>query len=454
MRQKTKRNNKKQIDMSGIIITHRIEQVEKLKHRGLSHKCVKRHGYHIAHHWLPIQTQPEHDEAQPFEYDDGSLLLFNGEIFNYPREFNSDAEYLKDLFGLINIIEIAREANNWDGFWSIVFITPRGTMYCFTDPLGKKQLYYNTRGEICSEIRPLISDTSEWDPLFRSSVTKWGYNKDDRTPYKDIKRIEPNKMYVFSGGKILNIWPYEYFDWSIVPEATDLEEALYSSVQRRLISKKEEVAALVSGGLDSSIISYILSDLGRSVSYYTTDNLEDLNYVRKLSEQLKFNPHIIHYSMDSADFTDALEWNETPIDLGSMVPEHKLISGIKERIVLTGDGADELFGGYRRIDQYDSQYSDVFEELTYYHLPRLDRASMRYTVEMRNPFLSHDIVKLALSLPLEKRTHKKILKDIFRGKLPDEILDRPKLPLKNDSIRKDPMKYRLKLVQTFYDKQL
>jgi asparagine synthetase B (glutamine-hydrolysing) len=79
---------------------------------------------------------------------------------------------------------------------------------------------------------------------------------------------------------------------------------------------------------------------------------------------------------------------------------------------------------------------------------------MRYTVEMRNPFLSHDIVKLALSLPLEKRTHKKILKDIFRGKLPDEILDRPKLPLKNDSIRKDPMKYRLKLVQTFYDKQL
>jgi asparagine synthase (glutamine-hydrolysing) len=261
-------------------------------------------------------------------------------------------------------------------------------------------------------------------------------------------------MYVFSGGKILNIWPYEYFDWSIAPEATDLEEALYASVQRRLISKKEEVAALVSGGLDSSIISYILSDLGRSVSYYTTDNLEDLNYVRKLSEQLKFNPHIIHYNMDSADFTDALEWNETPIDLGSMVPEHKLISGVKERIVLTGDGADELFGGYRRIDQYDSQYSDVFEELTYYHLPRLDRASMRYTVEMRNPFLSHDIIKLALSLPLEKRTHKKILKDIFRGKLPDEILDRPKLPLKNDSIREDPMKYRLKLVQTFYDKQL
>lgn len=438
--------------MCGIIITRRPEQIDKLKHRGLACRSIKRYRFHIAHHWLPIQTQFGEDEAQPFEYKDGSILLFNGEIFNYPKNYSSDAEYLRDLFGHESIRRISEIANDWDGFWSIVFITPSGVMYCFTDPLGKKQLYYNDKGEICSEIRPLLSESSTPDPLFKSSVAKWGYNRDDRTPWKDIKRIIPNRMYAFSSGKILTTWPYEYFDWSRKPQITDLETALYESVKRRLISKKESVATLVSGGLDSSIIAYILKDLGAQVSYYTTDNLEDREYVDILATGLGFTPKVLPYDMASSDFSESLLWNETPIDLGSMVPQHKLLSGVGEKIVLTGDGADELFGGYRRIDQYDSQHSDIFEELTYYHLPRLDRASMRFTIEMRNPFLSHDIVKIALSTPLEERTHKKILKDMFRGKLPDEILDRPKTPLKNDEIRRDPVAYRLKLIDTFYNK--
>lgn len=436
--------------MCGIIITKRPQLVDNIKHRGLACRYIDKFGFRIAHHWLPIQTELGEDEAQPFIYPDGSILLFNGEIFNYPSKYSSDAAYLKDLFGSVSIRSVVEESQKWDGFWAIVFITPKGMMYCFTDPLGKKQLYYNERGEICSEIRPLITDNSVEDSLFKSSVLKWGYNRDDRTPWKNIRRILPNRVYALMSGIIQNIWPYEYYDWSRKPETSDLTEALYIAVKRRLISKKEKVAALVSGGLDSSIIAYILSDLGQDVSYYCTDNLEDYHYVTRLSDELNFRVSVIHYDMASSDFTDSLKWNETPIDLGSMVPQHKLLSGVHERIVLTGDGADELFGGYRRIDQYDSQYSDVFEELPFYHLPRLDRASMRFTIEMRNPFLSHDVVKIALATLLPYRTHKKILKDLFRGKLPDEILDRPKLPLKNDEIRKDPFGYRLRLMHEFY----
>ena len=440
--------------MCGIIITKRPHLVNELRHRGLICNWVDKFGYRIAHHWLPIQTHPDQDEAQPFVYPDGSILLFNGEIFNYPSRYKSDAEYLKDLFGSESIQSITHEANGWDGFWSIVFITPSGTMYCFTDPLGKKQLYYNEHGEICSEIRPLLPDclidNLKADPLFRSSVAKWGYNRDDHTPWKGIKRILPNRVYAFNSGKILVVWPYEYFDWSQDPGTKDLREALYTSVKRRLISKQEKIACLVSGGLDSSIIAYILTDLGSDVSYYTTDNADDWGYVKELANHLGVPVTTKHYSMVKDEIYDDLEWNETPIDLGSVIPQHALLRGMNEKIVLTGDGADELFGGYRRIDQYDSQYSDVFEELTYYHLPRLDRASMRYTIEMRNPFLSHDVVKIALGLPLSERTHKKVLKDMFRKELPDVILDRPKLPLKNDIIRRDPMGYRLHTIDSFY----
>ena len=144
------------------------------------------------------------------------------------------------------------------------------------------------------------------------------------------------------------------------------------------------------------------------------------------------------------------KWNETPIDLGSVVPQYHLFQAIKEstrtRIVISGDGADELFGGYRRINEYDSH---IFHELTYYHLPRLDKMSMAHTLELRSPFLNHDIVRFALNLPFEERKNKKILKDTFKGLIPDSIIERSKLALKNEKIVEDPLQYRKKVVDLF-----
>ena len=437
--------------MCGIIITKDLDRIPLLKHRGIESHYEQGFGFYFGHHRLPIQTVEGDGLEQPLKLKDGGLLLFNGEIFNIPMKYTSDVEYLLDLFNSENIRDILEEANNWDGFWSIVHVTPNGFMYCFTDPLGKKQLYYNERGEICSEIRPLVRNQA-FDELYKSSVYKWGYNTDDRTPWEGVRRIMPNRLYVFVSGRILNVDPYPYFDWTKNQSEEDLRTLLYRAVERRLISKTYQVGTLVSGGLDSSIIARILNDLGSTNTFYSVENNEAL-YANLLAQFLGIDLTYLTYDIDQ-EMAESFLWNETPVDLGSVIPQHKLLGVVPEKIVLTGDGADELFGGYRRIKTYDSQKSDVFEELPFYHLPRLDRASMRYTIELRNPFLSHDVVKYALSLPYSERIEKKHLKDTFRGLLPDEILDREKVPLKNDQLRQTPEAYKSKGFDLFYNQIL
>jgi asparagine synthase (glutamine-hydrolysing) len=229
---------------------------------------------------------------------------------------------------------------------------------------------------------------------------------------------------------------------------------LFESVKSRTTVSKYPTSILVSGGLDSAIIAAILFHLKLDTQWFTIENGET-EYVNLLAEKYSTTPRFLDYSMGDDHSEIYKKWNETPIDLGSVIPQYHLFEAIKRetdfRVVISGDGSDELFGGYKRIHEYDSQYSDVFDELTFYHLPRLDRMSMAHTLELRNPFLHLDIVRFALNLPLEWRTDKKILKDTFGPLLPSEIVDRPKEALKNPSIKQDRIAYRLEIVKKFLE---
>lgn len=450
--------------MCGISISRRINTVYEIQHRGTETVQITQGGWFLGHVRLPIQTEPGDDLAQPIELaGDNGWLLYVGEIYNYSRRYDSDVEYLRDLFGSqipgINCLEdIIHEANHWDGMWAICWYR-RGQIIAFTDPLGKKQLYYNQFGEICSEITPLVSNLKDFDRYYQSEVFKWGYNWDDRTPWNTVKRIMPNTVYSFdSMSPKPMIIRNNYYRWGIGERShlrrAELVEVLRGlverSVKRRAMYSKISVGALVSGGLDSSIIASILHRMGLGVNLYMVENNES-KFGMLLSEFLGVSITSLGPIPDDDCLERCLRYNETPIDLGSMIPQFRLMEKVKEKVILTGDGADELFGGYRRVDDYDSQLSDVFQELPFYHMPRLDRASMRSTVELRSPFLSHEIVKFALNLPREYRTHKRILKDAFSDVLPQEILDRPKEPLKCRSIRQDPMAYRKKCHEIFYN---
>lgn len=465
--------------MCGILITTQKSSnpgiLDSIKHRGIESSTEELGQITLCHHRLPIQTSDGDEWKQPIEISPGVFLMFNGEIFNYDRNrYGSDTEYLCQLFSPFRAggdfqffsAMFVPHIVNWDGFWAVVlFDSTNGNIIAFTDPLGKKCLYKNEAGELCSEIKGLVTGNSSIDERFISSVRKWGYNTDNLTPLTNVRRLLPNTIYAYNiHSPLFDVTFPNYFRaWDIpFPELVGqnyeahmewLWDKMFESVKNRLVSKNYPISLLVSGGLDSSIIAAILKEMEADVTWFSIENGET-EFIQRLEAHLGVKTNFLSYDMDPKKnaFIYA-KWNESPIDLGSVIPQYHLFEAIRKntdyRIVLSGDGSDELFGGYSRIHEYDSQKSDVFEELSFYHLPRLDKMSMAHTLELRNPFLNLDIVRFALHLPLEWRKDKKILKDTFGPMLPEEIVNRKKEALKNPEIKQDRIAYRHKAVDLF-----
>jgi asparagine synthase (glutamine-hydrolysing) len=462
--------------MCGILLTTSNDErvLNSIKHRGIESQVEKIGNVTLCHHRLPIQTLDGDNWGQPIEISKDVYLMFNGEIFNYDNEkFSSDTEYLCSLFsnykgGSVEFFSAMYLPHiaTWDGFWAIVlYNSQNGNIIAFTDPLGKKCLYKNELGEICSEIKGLYTSNSKIDEIFISTVKKFGYNTDNRTSYTNIKRLLPNNIYSYNiqSPSFETVYEKYYTAWDFpIPELVGksyevhmdwLWDKMFESVKNRLVSKNYPISILVSGGLDSSIICAILKNMEADVKWFSIENGES-PYINDLERHLDTFTNFLDYSMDEEKnaLIYAL-WNESPIDLGSVIPQYHLFDAVKRntgyRIVLSGDGSDELFGGYSRIHEYDSQKSDIFQELPFYHLPRLDKMSMAHTLELRSPFLNTDIVRFALHLPIEWRTDKKILKDTFGPMLPKSIIDRKKEALKNPEIKEDRIKYRYKAIDLF-----
>lgn len=400
-----------------------------ISHRG-EKKVQKQVGHYLMTHFkLPFQTDLNDDFDQPIDLGNGSYLLFNGEIFNYPKEFKNDVEYLKDFFSkkdYLGKIVNGKEYQTWDGFWAIAIVSPLGFV-CFTDPLGKKQLYYS-KGCLSSEIKPLL----EFDNR-NTSFDHFNPAPNTFTPFSNVQRVIPNVIYrSFGDSKLLQILDSLFHLYSH-PKNFDIKSEMDRSVQSRMINRNGSATLLLSGGLDSTIILDSIcrnSTLDESkIELLTIENQDDEKYIRILENhygvQVKRIPMIQPF-----DIEKILKVYEYPIEKGSLLPQWSLCEASENKVILTGDGADELFSGYSRALKSDTQKYDVFVELPFYHNIRLDRIGMAFTKEIRSPFMSHDLVRMALNLDYHIRKDKKILKEIYSKNLPKEILRRSKQALR------------------------
>lgn len=413
--------------------------IEPTKHRGIVTNKVQIGPWYLIHDWLPIQTRLGVDQPQPIEIHPGSFLAYNGEIFDYPINFKNDTDYLVQLvrtMGFVDAMDYIGKRH--DGFWSAVYVNEK-RVFAATDPWGKKQLYMNRNGEICSEIRGVKNEHSKVVGTVFDEVARQGFTNKDL--YSNIHKLTPGWVYMDGVPTKAVTPPLEF--WS------DLRLSLSKSVRRRLMGL-EDIAIFVSGGLDSSIIAYLASkitDRDIKIKLYSIENSDDDAYVDLLEDFL--DKGINRLKVSPLRQRMALEANELPFDMGSMISNYLLFESVAEKVILTGDGADELFGGYRRNEYFPTLKMDLFE-LEHYHLPRIDRMAGWFTKEARQPFLSRDVYGYARTV-IPKVRGKKVLKEIFSNELPKEILDRPKHPLKSTAIRVDEKQYRYNLLAAWLE---
>ena len=393
--------------------------LDKMKHRGTQTSTI--HCFFdmtIGHIRLPIINLK--NGAQPYIDDDGESWLV-GEIFNY-KELYPEAETDTEVFHKLTSQGLY-PIHKADGMWSGIRRFPDGRAFAFTDYLSQKPLYYSLKYKmVASEPDAFRVFNLTPDMAHIGNCIKWGYDPTGGTPWEEVKQLPAGHCIG------VDMVPLPYWDWRYIHTPDDLGEAFRKSVKNRLVSD-QPIAMLLSGGLDSTLTFKVAQELGADLKVFHAENEEKYMFLQAIG-----NHPYEELVTELPSMADAVEAMQSPSDAGSLLPQYALGAAVKEKgyhVTLSGDGADELFGGYRRAKEYDSQSSDVFVELPYWHLPRLDRVMMKHTVEHRTPFLAPEIVKYALSLSWSRRTEKEELKRIARGIVPHGVIDQPKKPLKS-----------------------
>ena len=409
--------------MCGYSITFQRPEND-LSHRGTKHSTTQFGGYHVEFHSLPLSSAGTGIE-QPLEFPD-HLLVFNGEIFNYKeldQRSKSDLHYLQNLFKKLkyDIYKFYNESTKWDGFWSIAIINKNGSMFIMTDPLGKKQCYSSRKG-ISSEIRS-ISTPNDY-------IYVWGDKNfgTSNTCFHGVERLIPGSLYKYDSkyGSAERIESLKYFKDK---PTKSLYDTIDEAVRTRSFNQIGRVSLLLSGGLDSSIILHHLLKQGTYPEIISLDNIER-EAVEKVCSFYGVTPNFIKIP-DQPDFVDIFNCYEQDLDYGSLIPNYYLFKACSNNLVMTGDGADEVFGGYKRNLEQDTFNYDLWKELPYYHNIRIDRTSMRWTKEARSPLMSKGAVEWGMSLHWPSRRNKSYLRETYQCLIPGFILNGIKRPLRD-----------------------
>lgn len=318
----------------------------------------------LAHNRLAIHG----DTAQPLKLD-GLALVVNGEFYNVDelcRRFHfqlrtdSDSEVLLHLyqrFGLDAITYLDGEFAFvlWDG--------PRQRLVAGRDPFGVKPLLFATEPggiRLASQAKALFAagHRAAWSEAGLSAMLTQQYPLPGQTLFAGIEEVKPGRQLIFENG-----CPHQYA-YKLEVETSPLEdpaeaqtalyEALHQAVGKRATHGDHLPVCCLSGGLDSSAVSLIAAEFGVKEAYTVSfqDHLYDeANAAAETARALGLHLNVVSLDADQLfdDLQDAVYCSEGTAVNAHLPAKFRLFRTIAEqgsRVVLTGEGSDELFAGY------------------------------------------------------------------------------------------------------------
>jgi asparagine synthase (glutamine-hydrolysing) len=387
--------------------------------------------------------------VQPWLSPDGRwLLCYNGEIFNYRQlraelislgcEFRSESDTEVVLEAFLTWGE--RAVRRFRGEFALAIADrANGRTYLARDPVGVKPLYWSSRGSrlhIASEVKALVpvgSPMSEVPPGHHG----WAEPAAEPVlaPYADLLRLGEDQPLIEDPGEGIKL----------------LRLLLEDSIRAR-VDTDLTVGVILSGGLDSSIVLTHVREMHPDCVALTVGapGSEDLQFARRLTADLGVPHEVIEIrpgDIHADDVREAIRMSELTeygdiINAVVSVPLFARARALGVKVLLTGDGSDELFGGYAMYDRIGASTSrrlflHKIRNLHRTELQRVDRVSMGHGVEARVPYLDLSLVELALRLPVSLKVRdgqeKWIIRQAFADVLPDYVRLRPKNPMSHSS---------------------
>ncbi len=492
-----------------------------LERRGPDHEGSYSDGpLAFGHRRLSVIDLTEHANQPMVDQELGLALVFNGTIYNF-RELRSELRDLGYHFFSDGDSEVILKA--WHA-WGEACVEHLHGMFAFAvwdgrerqlflarDRLGIKPLYYSQTSEgfrFASNTQALLAaggvDVSIDPVALHNLFTLHAVVPAPRTILQGVRKLAPGHCLLLRSDGSHREWPYWSLDATRPERPMDDDEwldAIHSAL-RRAVQKRNDVAdvpvgVLLSGGLDSSLLVALLAEAG--VSDLRTFSVGFEDHPGEKGNEFEFSDQIVeryatrhrkyHIPNDEVlrRLPDAVEQMAEPMFGQDAVAFYLLGEQVSQevKVVQSGQGADEVFGGYfwypqmqadrdsPALERFARHYFDrEHEEFRHMVTPayrgedhsseqiahllaqphadtfmdavlrmdvttlivddpvkRVDNMTMAWGLEARVPFLDHELVELAASCPPELKLRqggKYPLKAMARGLIPDAVIDRPK----------------------------
>ena len=338
---------------------------------------------------------------------DNEALLFEGRAYSPILETSVTQQVIKDPLHCEANLQTMMEQVNGDYAF---YLVKNKWIAAGRDPIGIQPLYYG-------ENRDLAAFSTN-----KKALWKLGVENPLSFPPGNLAFVN-NEGFKFKPIKTLTYKEPEHI--TIDTAAKQLQKILEESIMRRVRGSKE-VAVAFSGGLDSSVVAFLANKCGIKVNLFhvSLENQTETEEAIQAAEELDLPLQVDLFKDSDVEevlpkVVDLIE-EPDPIKASIGVPFYWVAQKAAEanfKVLLAGQGADELFGGYQRyVTEFCKEGNEAVRKTMFGDVIRIHESNLErdmkitgfHNVELRVPFASFDLVEFALSLPVELKIESKV----------------------------------------------